>query len=482
MHRPLPRGQAAHCGNPQFMAGTGDGGDGPCLGVDAVGHDGHAGPPGEHPLEPGRGGSAHGGPFHLPVRPPGEAMGEMEEGCGSGPEGMNGQNGRDPISSRLVSGQIREGRERRGVHVQDVVGAVTNERPNASRTAVADPARLRCVPVNPYDSAPLGWRDPSGGRDHGDVVTDGALAVGELRDVDLDPAETGQVAIADVGDPHWGTMVRCRTRSCRSTPTPTMKRCSPGGLSPGSHSEGHRVVLVTATAGEAGLTSAALAASGDLAERRIGELRAAAAALGCHDVRILGYDDSGMDGRAGRAGLAFSRVDVEEAAGRLAQILTSVGADVLTVYDAAGGYGHPDHVQVHRVGVRAAELAATPVVLEATVDRGALLRLLVWLRRLRLLRWAPAEWQPERLAGSYTDPARLTHKVDVRRFDPGQAGCDGGLRLATRRGQGEPVPRPVLEAAVAGLSLGVRPRVVHGAASASSRPTSPQHLLHPRQQ
>lgn len=188
-----------------------------------------------------------------------------------------------------------------------------------------------------------------------------------------------------------------------------------GGTLARAAGQGHRVVLVTATAGEAGLTSRALAALGDLPARRMTELRAAAAALGCHDVRLLGYDDSGIDGQAGRDGLAFARADAEGAAARLAGILTSVGADVLTIYDPAGGYGHPDHVQVHRVGVRAAELAGTPVVLEATVDRVALLRVLRWLHRLRLLRWAPPEWQPERLMLSYTDRARLTHRIDVRR-------------------------------------------------------------------
>jgi LmbE family N-acetylglucosaminyl deacetylase len=187
-----------------------------------------------------------------------------------------------------------------------------------------------------------------------------------------------------------------------------------GGTLARAASEGHRVVLVTATAGGAGLTSTAIAAAGDLADRRFAELGAAGVALGVYDLRLLGYDDSGMDGQAGRDGRAFARVEVDEAAGGLAEILASVSADMLIIYDPAGGYGHPDHVQVHRVGLRAAELAATPVVLEATVDRTALLRLLRWLHRLGLLRWAPAEWQPERLAASYTDPAVITHRVDVR--------------------------------------------------------------------
>jgi LmbE family N-acetylglucosaminyl deacetylase len=125
----------------------------------------------------------------------------------------------------------------------------------------------------------------------------------------------------------------------------------------------------------------------------------------------LGYDDSGMDGTAGRDGCAFARADVDGAARRLAAVLQEERVDVLTVYDAAGGYGHPDHVQVHRVGVRAAELAGTPVVLEATVPRRGLLRL---LRLLHAVRLSPPDWSPERYAHAYTDAADITHRIDVR--------------------------------------------------------------------
>jgi LmbE family N-acetylglucosaminyl deacetylase len=188
-----------------------------------------------------------------------------------------------------------------------------------------------------------------------------------------------------------------------------------GGTLARAADEGHRVVLVVATSGEAGLTGPRLDRA-DLAARREAELLASAAALGCADVHLLGFDDSGGDGRGGRDGHAFARVDVEAAAGRLAAILAAEGADGLTVYDPAGGYGHPDHVQVHRVGVRAAEIAGTPLVLEATVDRRALLRVLAVLRPARLLRLTPAGWCPDRLAAGYAEPARLTHRVDVRAY------------------------------------------------------------------
>jgi LmbE family N-acetylglucosaminyl deacetylase len=177
--------------------------------------------------------------------------------------------------------------------------------------------------------------------------------------------------------------------------------------------EGHRVILVVATAGEAGLAATALAGDGGLAARRTAELKRSAAALGCHQVRLLGYDDSGLDGRAGRPGWAFAHVSVDVAADRLAAILSEADADALTIYDAAGGYGHPDHQQVHHVGLRAAHLAGTPVVLEATVDRRALLR---GLRALHALRLTPAGWDPALFADSYTPSELITHRVDVRRY------------------------------------------------------------------
>ena len=186
-----------------------------------------------------------------------------------------------------------------------------------------------------------------------------------------------------------------------------------GGTLARAAAGGHRVILVVATAGEAGLAATALAGDGDLAARRTAELKRSAAALGCHQLHLLGYDDSGLDGRAGRPGRAFAHVSVDAAAQRLAAILSDANADVPTIYDAAGGYGHPDHRQVHRVGVRAAQLAGTPAVLEATVDRRALIR---GLRMLRALRLAPPGWEPARFADSYTPPELITHRIDVRRY------------------------------------------------------------------
>ena len=77
---------------------------------------------------------------------------------------------------------------------------------------------------------------------------------------------------------------------------------------------------------------------------------------------------------------SFWQADLDEAAGRLAAILRDESADVLTIYDDHGGYGHPDHIQVHRVGVRAAELASTPRVYEATMDRDQVIEFMATAR------------------------------------------------------------------------------------------------------
>jgi LmbE family N-acetylglucosaminyl deacetylase len=72
----------------------------------------------------------------------------------------------------------------------------------------------------------------------------------------------------------------------------------------------------------------------------------------------------------------FWSADIEEAAARLAAILTEERADVLTIYDERGNYGHPDHIQVHRVGARAGELAGTAQVFEATMNHDYIVRLM----------------------------------------------------------------------------------------------------------
>lgn len=130
--------------------------------------------------------------------------------------------------------------------------------------------------------------------------------------------------------------------------------------------EGAQVTLVTCTLGELGevippglrhLTGAALGAY------RRGELTAALTELGVADSRLLGgagrYQDSGMMGLPDNDDPAcFWQADVDEAAGHLAEVILEVRPQVLVTYDDNGGYGHPDHIQAHRVAMRAVELAA----------------------------------------------------------------------------------------------------------------------------
>ncbi|MFP5318048.1 MAG: PIG-L family deacetylase [Acidimicrobiia bacterium] len=141
---------------------------------------------------------------------------------------------------------------------------------------------------------------------------------------------------------------------------------------------GHRVVLAVATKGENGEVADDYLDPGEqLWERRVRETHAAAEVLGVQRVEFLGYVDSGMMGTPENEHPGcFWRADVEEAARRLADILVEEQADVLTVYDENGVYGHPDHIQIHRVGMRAAELAGTPRVFMSTVDKDRMLRLI----------------------------------------------------------------------------------------------------------
>jgi LmbE family N-acetylglucosaminyl deacetylase len=134
---------------------------------------------------------------------------------------------------------------------------------------------------------------------------------------------------------------------------------------------GHRVVLVVATRGEHGEVADGFLSPGEeLWQRREKETEASAKVLGVARSEFLGYCDSGMIGTPENdAPESFWQADVDEAAERLATILREESADVLTVYDDNGNYGHPDHIQVHRVGVRAAELAGVTRVYESTLDR-----------------------------------------------------------------------------------------------------------------
>lgn len=214
---------------------------------------------------------------------------------------------------------------------------------------------------------------------------------------------------------------------------------------------GAAVTVVTCTRGERGevIGSALAHLEGDgpaLASHRERELAAALDALGVPDHVWLDalpdvagarrYEDSGMvwvaPGRAGAApdsgSAAFARADVETAARRLAGLLRERRPGVVVTYEPGGGYGHPDHVQTHRVTMRAVELAAepradvagvphaVPVVLWAAVDGEARARAEEELAAL--LDGEPADGlrlpTPDRVAPSAAvAPAQVDVRLDV---------------------------------------------------------------------
>lgn len=172
--------------------------------------------------------------------------------------------------------------------------------------------------------------------------------------------------------------------------------------------EGHRTVIVVACDG----------AMGDAREPgalvRLAELRAAARVLGVARVHHLGYADSHhgavlFPDPPDRT--RFVRAPIEEAAERLAAVLEEERADLLLSYDAAGGYGHRDHIRVHEVGARAADLTGVRV-LEATVPREPAVRLAKALQAVRILRRYDFSD-----ASRYGSPrAAITHRYDVGRY------------------------------------------------------------------
>ncbi len=133
--------------------------------------------------------------------------------------------------------------------------------------------------------------------------------------------------------------------------------------------EGASVTLLTCTLGEEGevlvpeLAQLAADQADQLGGYRIGELRAAMAELGVTDTRFLGgagrWRDSGMMGTpANEHPRAFWNADLDEAVAQAVAVVREVRPQVVVTYDENGGYGHPDHIQAHRVAMGAVEAAA----------------------------------------------------------------------------------------------------------------------------
>lgn len=192
---------------------------------------------------------------------------------------------------------------------------------------------------------------------------------------------------------------------------------------------GEEVVVVTATDGAEGEIhnyDDPEAIRPRLAEVRAGEIRDALAVLGVTGHEFLGYRDSGMMGtEANRHPDAFWQADLVEAAGRLVALIRRYRPEVMLVYDPFGGYGHPDHINVHRVGLAAffgaTDLGRFPLAPGEEPWSPAKLYWSAWPRsrtaRMADARYAsglltPEEWTRMREGG--TPDEDVTAWIDVR--------------------------------------------------------------------
>lgn len=191
-----------------------------------------------------------------------------------------------------------------------------------------------------------------------------------------------------------------------------------GGTMAKVAADGHRSVLVVATRGELGEVADGFLDAGEpLGLRRIRETLESAKVLGVDRVEFLGYVDSGMMGEPENdLPGSFWTADLDEATERLAAILRDESVDLLTVYDAHGGYGHPDHIQVHRVGHLAGAAAGVRRVVEATMDRDALL---AGMKEAAERGDLPDDFEIPEITDEqpFGSPgAVITHEVDVTEF------------------------------------------------------------------
>jgi LmbE family N-acetylglucosaminyl deacetylase len=212
--------------------------------------------------------------------------------------------------------------------------------------------------------------------------------------------------------------------------------------------DGHRVILVVATDGAAGLTSPDLQA--DLAGTRAAELAVSTAALGVARTVSLGYPDSGLHAEVLGGFATVSRFAVGQ---QIADICDAESAEVLIGYDPSGGYGHPDHLQIHR-SVRAASVLCkrAPRLFEATLPREPIARA---VHTAAVLHLTPSGFSPSEFDTAWTPSAQITHRVNVRpqmaaksaalRAHGSQATADGTVRtLAVLTRMPSPVQKLIL--------------------------------------
>jgi N-acetyl-1-D-myo-inositol-2-amino-2-deoxy-alpha-D-glucopyranoside deacetylase len=226
-----------------------------------------------------------------------------------------------------------------------------------------------------------------------------------------------------------------------------------GGLIARSVAEGRRVDLVTCTGGEEGEihdpTLDHEEAQPRLREIRLAELECALDALrgdgaGTLELHLLGYRDSGMMGTESNARPdVFWNADLDEATGRLVAIVRRTRPAVMVSYDANGNYGHPDHINAHRIAVGAWDAAAEADRYPEAGPPHAVAKLyeIAWNRdrwsslmedmkaRDIALPWAGDEEEAEAAAETETDqewgvaPEDLTTELDVSAWADRKRAC-----------------------------------------------------------
>lgn len=211
------------------------------------------------------------------------------------------------------------------------------------------------------------------------------------------------------------------------------------GTMAGLSAAGHRVVLVVATDGAAGLADVQ-AQHRDLATVRHAELEASARVLGVNEVYWLGYGDSGLNAEVlpqPDAPMPLVYAPREEVVARLAAILRNEAAAVVVGYDQNGGYGHPDHIAVHEIVYEAAAAAGVPRILEATLPRDTFARA---LHVIRWLRWFVKAFDPTSFDDAFAARREITHIIDVRSLSSIKR---ASLRAHASQASGGGVPRTV---------------------------------------
>ena len=172
---------------------------------------------------------------------------------------------------------------------------------------------------------------------------------------------------------------------------------------------GHRVVLLVITDGAAGLTSTHY--SENIAATRQAELQASATALGVDTVISWDLPDSGLYGEKSNG---FANQDIHELAIRLHLLIKEINPTIVIGYDPSGGYGHPDHVQVHRLVRRVyMESKSQFSLFEATLPREPIVRA---VKIAEMLHLTPAGFNSQEFASAWTPRTQITNRVNVRPY------------------------------------------------------------------